>query len=363
VHFGIPWVEDETNHDRTLTSRNAIRYILAQHKLPEALSIDKLLQLVQQKGMRDDSAQDTARQLFDISPIQLDVRTGSAVVTMPKLDDINAILPKLAAVSQKLSSKSLTRVLGIYLGLIAQLVRSSSGTATTVYPDELLTIFGGQAERKRFSHADCLFEPLPDGNWLISCAPLRRSANNAVRHMSLRYAHPPRPHAWRDFHYRWWVNVRNPAPGKQLTLRYLQPPHLTRLNERLRAGEIILKDINDPFRTPRNLDAIFRSLGPHYLRFWLPVIVEQSSANERAMAAVDKMDSTLQRAFFTDPNAETVLAFPTLNLRVHGKRQGSVPWWVEDLTWEIWYKHLHRMDGRLEDSIVLSTSKGSRGLV
>jgi hypothetical protein len=362
--FDIPWIEDETNKDKSLTARNALRHILAKHDLPGALSENSLLRLAKQRETKIAAAAGIADQLFSITNVELDVRTGSAVVSMPKLEDVTTILPGIAAKSSALSAESLPRVIGLYLNAISLLVEPLSGSPGAVYPEQMSTLFGDQIHRKRFTSGSTMFDPLPDGRWLVSSAPIRRNVFY-YRHKDslLRFGHSPEMLSFRPFDQRWWIKVLNPSRTEQLILRYLRPAHLVRLNERLRAGEIILKDITDPFKSPRNLDSILRSLGPHYLRFWLPVIVSQSPGNKKAMDALEIREQLIQRTFLTDPDAETVLAFPTLNLRIHGKKRENVPWWIEDLQWEVYYKHIDRIDGRLEDSIVLPTTKESRGLV
>jgi hypothetical protein len=360
--FDIPWHEDETNKDKTLTTRNSIRHIVAHAKLPAALSECSLSQLAAERGARTEAAYQVADQLFSITNIELDIRTGSAVITAPGLEQVTSILPNIAARSSKLSAESLNRVVAGYFRRLTQLVVPTPGASAAAVQEQMTAIFGNRNEKKRFTLENTLFDPLCDGRWLLSSATARHHIRGG-RLDILRFGYCPQFSDIRLFDHRWWFSVANPSPMEHLHVRYLRPAHLVRLNQRLKAGEIILKDVTDPFKTPRNLDAILRSLGPHYVRFWLPVIVSQSWAHKQAMDALDPEQRLLQRAFLADPDAETLLAFPTLNLRVHGKWKGSVPWWIEDLQWEVWYKHLDQMEGRLEDSVVLPTTKESRGLV
>jgi tRNA(Ile)-lysidine synthase len=79
----VEWAEDRSNQNQTLTSRNAIRHIYRNHKLPEALSIQSLVDLSSrmQKRIADIRAQ--ADRLFDQSLIELDIQIGSLLVRFP----------------------------------------------------------------------------------------------------------------------------------------------------------------------------------------------------------------------------------------------------------------------------------------
>ena len=77
---GAQWVEDETNHDPTVTPRNAIRHILSSRGLPLVLQKPALLALGKtaqyMMKQREDRANSILRQ-FDVT---LDVRSGTLVI-------------------------------------------------------------------------------------------------------------------------------------------------------------------------------------------------------------------------------------------------------------------------------------------
>ncbi|KAF2472037.1 uncharacterized protein BDR25DRAFT_284472 [Lindgomyces ingoldianus] len=77
------WVEDKTNQDKTLTSRNAIRHILRHHKLPQALTPRSLVSLANNMQSRVKSERKFAETLFNNAPMQLNLQTGSLIVRFP----------------------------------------------------------------------------------------------------------------------------------------------------------------------------------------------------------------------------------------------------------------------------------------
>jgi tRNA(Ile)-lysidine synthase len=81
--FNVSWVEDETNADPTLTARNAIRHIVNNSKLPEALRKSSVLALRDRLESRRAGLEAQSRALFDQFNIRLDVMSGAAEVKIP----------------------------------------------------------------------------------------------------------------------------------------------------------------------------------------------------------------------------------------------------------------------------------------
>lgn len=80
----IPWEEDETNKDFTLTPRNTIRHMLKKHALPKVLQKTSLLRLAQAVEEKNRLVQVTSADLFrQCEILRLDVRSGSIIVKIP----------------------------------------------------------------------------------------------------------------------------------------------------------------------------------------------------------------------------------------------------------------------------------------
>lgn len=80
---GVKWAEDKSNQIRTLTSRNAIRHIYKAQRVPEALSIQSLVDVSLHMQKRFDAHRKYANQLFDQCLMKLDIQTGTLLVRFP----------------------------------------------------------------------------------------------------------------------------------------------------------------------------------------------------------------------------------------------------------------------------------------
>jgi hypothetical protein len=362
--LNIPWIEDESNQDHTMTERNAIRHIVARHKLPAALSKSSLFHMDEEAEHKRLPLLRIAKTLFQFTNVQLDLRTASAIIAIPKLEDVEAKLAEIIDGTSSLSADSLSRVIGMYLEYICQLIHTPMVATSSKH---MTVLFGDQVNRTRFTHNEVLFCPLEDGRWHVSPRHLHRGVlRRRLNKWAWRFQYTDPSSKYRTSRFRplddhWWINVSTPSPTQELVVTYLKPSHLKNLEARLASGDIILKDINDVFGSPRDLSLILKTLGQHSSRWWLPVILTRSQAEEKFMDGLSSAERVMRIGFAQDTD-EQVLAFPTLNLRVHPKQRGAAPWWIENLSWEVWYKHLDGLDGRMEQSIVLPTSMEARGL-
>jgi hypothetical protein len=347
-----------------MTERNAVRHIVARHKLPAALSKSSLFHMDEEVEHKRLRLLRIAKTLFQFTNVRLDLRTASAIIAIPKLEDVKAKLAEIMDGTSSLSADSLSRAIGMYLEYICQLIHRPKAAASS---EHMANLFSNQIDRKRFTHNEVLFCPLEDGRWHVS--PRRLHSGQLAGRLNIwawrfQYTDPSgkyRTSRFRSLDDHWWVNVLTPSPTQELVVTYLKPSHLKNLEARLASGDIILKDVTNPFGSPRDLSLILKSLGQHSLRWWLPVILTRSQAEEKFMDGLSSTERILRIGFAQDTD-EQVLAFPTLNLRVHPKKKGAAPWWIENLSWEVWYKHLDGLDGRMEQSIVLPTSMEARGL-
>jgi hypothetical protein len=78
----IPWIEDPSNHDVTLTTRNAIRS-LDQSQMPSALRKQYLLPAVQSAAVRYKTYTDASMVLIEASQIKFDPYVGMFYVRLP----------------------------------------------------------------------------------------------------------------------------------------------------------------------------------------------------------------------------------------------------------------------------------------
>jgi tRNA(Ile)-lysidine synthase TilS/MesJ len=81
----IPWFDDHTNADQTLTLRNAVRHMIKHHKLPEALQKPSILRLAERCRARVASAEaEAGRLLRRVRIHEFGQNAGTLVVTLPR---------------------------------------------------------------------------------------------------------------------------------------------------------------------------------------------------------------------------------------------------------------------------------------
>lgn len=87
----VAWAEDKTNHLQTYTSRNAVRHVLKNHKLPAALSIRSLVDVSHHMQSRVNRHKHQAKQLLDSCFKALNLQSGSLCIRFPSFVQL---LPK-----------------------------------------------------------------------------------------------------------------------------------------------------------------------------------------------------------------------------------------------------------------------------
>ncbi|CAK7221043.1 hypothetical protein SBRCBS47491_004392 [Sporothrix bragantina] len=83
----VPWFEDHTNADPTLTMRNALRYVARNHKLPEALQKPAILQLAARCDQQARQHENEARRLLMKHGVveQFTPNVGTIMVRLPRI--------------------------------------------------------------------------------------------------------------------------------------------------------------------------------------------------------------------------------------------------------------------------------------
>ncbi|KAF2496279.1 hypothetical protein BU16DRAFT_617745 [Lophium mytilinum] len=119
----MPWIEDKTNHDQTLTDRNAIRHMLRYHQLPVALQPESLVGLSHHMQERVEEGRELAEGLLKLCKLRLDLRGGILRVNFVKA---RLAIDKLAATEGKLARTLATL-------LLARLVTLVSHVSTVKY--------------------------------------------------------------------------------------------------------------------------------------------------------------------------------------------------------------------------------------
>ncbi|KAI5807258.1 PP-loop family-domain-containing protein [Peziza echinospora] len=98
VGEGVEWWEDPTNMEKTLTRRNAVRWILRSGTLPKALHRDRLVQLSRTMSAKTEREDKELEKHLRRASMKVDIVSGQAIVELPrKLGEMGDAMRRLLA--------------------------------------------------------------------------------------------------------------------------------------------------------------------------------------------------------------------------------------------------------------------------
>ncbi len=375
----VPWFEDHTNQDPTLTTRNTLRYLARRHELPAALQKPAVLRLAAycaRKAAAEEAETDRlisrrVKQKFD--PI-----AGTVVVQLPRLQAWARRESSIYAAAQR------RRRLQHYRTIAAILVQKFLGLVT---PETHCTPISGlqSVVTKLFPELDDGTEPPVSGppkalticgvyfvpvrtdatgplSWYLARAPylsLSRTPRPAVMFRAVsfrtRWQRQPAewawPHwsGWQLFDGRFWIRVRN-----RLSLRLVVMPFSEEHAKPFR--EALLDD-----RSRHELAALLKKHAPGKVRYTLPALyvagdlewalrghrywarktpTEDGYGEKERLLPMDWEERLhWELARFDSDRQLRLIALPTLGVHMPG-----IEHWVQ---WEVRYR-------KLEASMVVS---------
>ena len=363
-YFDVPWIEDESNLDQTLTPRNAIRCMIKNHKLPAALSKENLLRMSERIKQRNEQIQDLANKAWDACDVRLEVRNGTARIRFPRpgnlsstsADVTNVQIGRFRTIAAILLRKACLLVshdcgtLTDYDLAIDYVLNSASKISADIRAGQRKpsfeaggVYFMGEQDREATSHTPFL------DSWVWT---LRRAQYqyNSLRGMnshpdnspSLNIRVPGRakesvlPYHQSEFQLwdgRFWIAVRNPFEH-DLWIRPLKKDHLMHLYTLAKSESIYIRIPEHGIRngTFRQLREHFSKIAPGDSRFTLPIIEGP---------AVPGYDLPI------------VLAIPTLGIRIDPRDYLGrfLKWPQRPISWEVRYKSVDLGSGNWEDRL------------
>ncbi|KAF2813436.1 uncharacterized protein BDZ99DRAFT_517694 [Mytilinidion resinicola] len=302
----VPWTEDKTNHDKTLTDRNAIRHVFKNHQLPVALQPESLVGLSHRMQERVEDGREIEKGLLKLCKLRLDVRGGILRVNFSKA---RLAIDKLAATDDKLARTLAAQLLSHLATLVshAPVVKTNrfDFAVDTIFP--ILQLTKISTPPRPFTVGGAFFCPSPAGQvgsvpkaefeWTVGRQPYSKG-NDPPPLLVI----PPRnidpavvatdstSAGYQMFDGRFWVRIANPTD------------HTVRLRP---FSEKDLPHIKKPLKN------IITSVTPTSFRETLPVLTKTD----------------------TDGN-EKIIAIPTLGIRL-GSRN-----FVGGIRWSIRYKKI-----------------------
>ncbi|KAK0386841.1 hypothetical protein NLU13_5154 [Sarocladium strictum] len=358
----VPWVEDHTNSDPTLTTRNAVRYMVRHHELPRALQKPAIIALGERVKRRVNFEEAEATRLLIREAVikDFDTNVGTLLVELPTLGGgkyrggklfrrarEQAWLPHRRRIAGLVTRKLMDFVSPEHhLPSLSNLDIAINGLFPELDPESR------HSDPKAFSIGGVLFDPVVakgTTRWLLSRAPY--SSREARPHMRSqecprRRCGPhgslvepvPSPTPWRIWkHYqlydgRFWL---------RLSFRVTSPPFIIRPYEP-ESGKAFRRAL--PAKQRARLERLLKCYAPGKVRTTLPAVYgvgETTFDGEHAS------------------ETPTLLALPTL--RVH------LPGMERHITYEARYRNVdvsllgHRKKGDGKPSR-LPLHQGTQGL-
>lgn len=286
LHNDIPWFEDSTNADPTLTMRNAVRHLVRdQDSLPVALRKPSILSLAERCGARARREDAEAErllgrcELLDFAP-----NTGCATVRLPEVR-MPRVPRRGSALRRERKGAHYIRVAGVLVQKLLGLVtpeqqitplKDLGWVVARLFPslDEGNNMRGNvEEEAKAFTICGVHFVPLDrKRTWHLSRAPhASQQTRPAMQIHKLAYTRrwrtAPRKWVfsrwsnWALYDNRFWASLRCRVPF-DVTVAPFEPEHAKALRQAMGA---------DP-RARVELDAALRRYAPGKVRYTLPAI-------------------------------------------------------------------------------------------
>ncbi|PKS13078.1 hypothetical protein jhhlp_000419 [Lomentospora prolificans] len=304
----VPWFEDSTNKDPGLTPRNAVRHMVRNYRLPEALQRPAILQMA---GRIKDSIreeEEEVRELFDRTEItHFSTNTGTMVIRLPELmptggDDL---------ARKRTLASLLLRKLMVPVDANPDLpgLPTLQGPVSRLFPHLATDAYPVVEAGKAFNCGDVLFSPLPangapNSRWLLSRTPypatmplpsvqwLRKGLPRSEHSGRLVKHNPERrlnTKHWSLFDGRFWIRVHLRLPGIFTVEPWRPADAETFLGER---QDLPLK---------KRLKALLSEYAPGKARWTLPALYYRGTVNWATMDA-------------RPGEGKTMLALPSLGI-------------------------------------------------
>jgi tRNA(Ile)-lysidine synthase len=362
----VHWAEDKTNQNQTYTSRNAIRHIYNNHKLPEALSIPSLVNTALYMQKRIAEYDSYADRLYNKCLIKLDIQTGALVVRFPPFNSLLSRPIQTAADKTEARSNAyclIEKVAKLVTPKPKPILGQVASRIDSIYPEFMTPEEHAEVAALGESHflakftvyhvmwrrwdKASLFEdnglpsedfgstPPHSKEWLLTRQTLE---SHELKKQQLTI--PPSQtlamssdsfseakETYQLFDGRFWIRLRNQTHDT-LILRHFERADMHHLPT-IQNNKQAMQDNTGPI-PERFITAALAILKPSDIRFTLP--------------AVFRMDSTT--------GEETPIGFPTLNVHMHGF---GAPEGVCD--WSVRYKKVEFGKRLVDDLIVPGIKK------
>lgn len=309
----MPWFEDSTNCDPTLTTRNAIRHIFKHHRLPRALQPEALVRLSKSISLETQFARETAlRLLRSRGTVQIfEPRAGTLSICFPKFPVRLPVEPdgkRDVAMQMNIARMMLQAAMECVTPKERVDLSGLTTAYQTIFPDYHSPMSSAKKFRNSFTvggvmfqrlgmvvrspsspafnsesssyYAEGLGEPSLSQQWLLSRQPY---ASDMLTHPHLDI--PPldartQSAGWNFYDGRYWIRVSN-LTSKMLIVRPLYTGDLKPFKAEL-----------DP-STQKRLFLHLKSESPGEIRYTLPVITMVIAKGKERVLSLPTLDISI----------------------------------------------------------------------
>ncbi|WPH04450.1 Hypothetical protein R9X50_00734100 [Acrodontium crateriforme] len=293
----VKWFEDATNADRSLTTRNTLRYLFKESLLPEALQRDRLLAVSQSATDKIAKIEAAANAALQSTKLTLDLRVGKLSFVLDETLFSETDTPETYGVKCSIM-RSLITLVSPQESILQQRLQEAVSFVfeEKAFANSATTVAGCLLRRTNTRDAEFTIERMP---------PLRRANGEYTVLSSIDPLYPDPK--WQLWDGRYWIRVGLSKMDTNVAVRFWKREDLSALKE------------SGLFTTRLRQLQSSLALAPGDLRFTLPAIVVQSN---------HEFDIK-----------EKVVALPSLGWSAEGwKRSPNAS--NAHSTWDIRYKHI-----------------------
>ncbi|KAI5289565.1 hypothetical protein KEM54_003651 [Ascosphaera aggregata] len=299
----IPFVNDNTNFDPTLTPRNTVRHLLASNVLPRALQAPSILNLIGKSKTKATDIEKQSKDFFKTFTIfKFDANVGTLMVGFP---DLTKPRERSTPIENEIRDNQYAQAIALrnLLDVVAPTPRRSAslekaGHAAKKVFWPIRTIKGGILfGRSPFTLGGIKFETaqigkLGSNNWLLTRQPFKGTTPKPVTNVRIKIPRKASEYKWTDWQLwdsRYWVRFQAarvgeseitgyrtivPLPGHDLDLqvRPLEEVDLVSLRRLLSEERDQKYQNDDGVLSYQFLTSTLKFRAPGKVRFTLPVI-------------------------------------------------------------------------------------------
>lgn len=315
----VPWFEDPTNNDETMTMRNAIRHLVKNHTLPEALQKPAILRLSTRARRRADLEEAEAHRLLLREAVirEFDSCAGTLIAEMPNFGPKHRRHNRLYTRARIEAKKPHQRIIAalVIRALIDYVtpnehlppISNLESAVHRLFPE--LDPSGSPPKTVGFSLSGVVFDPVITQHsvkWFLSRAPYKSSQplpdhnmdwrSLASGQMDKRWERDPNWSGWRRFPTprlwdgRYWVQIHS-LRNVRIHILPFQPDHTKPFRKAL------------PRDQAARLEAVLKHYAPNKIRYTLPGIYKTDVVDRGVQPRSDQL---------------TLLALPTLGIHLPG---------------------------------------------